>query len=115
MLGDQDNCTEWVAGAPVPDNAIVSVPFEALLLMLMLPEALPVLAGAKVAVRVTDWPGVKIVPADTPLALKPAPDTITFEMVMLALPALVSVKVCWPLLAMLTEPKLKLVELAFRM
>ena len=52
-------------------------------------------------------------PADIPLALKPAPETATFETVTFAVPAFVSVAVCVLLLETLTLPKLRLVELAF--
>lgn len=114
VLAVQLKVTEWEALAPVPEREMVSVPFEALLAMLMLPLALPVLAGLNVAVSVTDLPAATIVPADTPLALKPAPDSVTFEMVTLAVPAFVRVTVLSLLLETSTEPKFKLLVLAFR-
>ena len=114
VLAVQFKVTEWAALAPVPEREMVSAPFEALLAMLMLPLALPVLAGLNVAVSVTDLPAATIVPADTPLALKPAPEMRTFEMITLALPEFVSVTVCWVLLETSTEPKFKLLVLAFR-
>jgi hypothetical protein len=51
-------------------------------------------------------------PADTPLALKPGPEMLTFEIVTLELPAFVSVAVRRLLLPVFTFPKLKLVGLA---
>jgi hypothetical protein len=54
---------------------------------------------------------VSISPEVTPLALKPAPDTPTFEMVTLALPLLVSATLSELLLPVFTLPKLKLVVL----
>ena len=46
-------------------------------------------------------------PEETPLALKPAPETVTFETVTLALPAFVSVTDFVLLLDTFTFPKLK--------
>jgi hypothetical protein len=55
-----------------------------------------------------------MVPADTPLALKPAPATLTLEMVTFSVPAFVSVTLCTLLLDTFTLPKLRLVALALR-
>jgi hypothetical protein len=65
--------------------------FEALLDTVTLPVKFPVDAGVNVALKVAICPGVKIKPVDTPLAVKPAPEMLTFEMVTLEFPALVSV------------------------
>jgi len=53
-----------------------------------------------------------MVPADTPLVLKPAPAMLTLEMVTFSVPALVSVTLCTLLLDTFTLPKLRLVVLA---
>lgn len=53
-------------------------------------------------------------PEETPVALKPAPETVTFEMVMLEFPAFVSVTVFALLLETSTLPKLKDDELELR-
>jgi len=53
-------------------------------------------------------------PAGTPLALKPAPETLTFETVTLELPGLVMVTVRGLLLPVFTPPKLKLDGVALR-
>src|SRR6266478_9871863 len=84
----------------------------ALLVTETLPVTLPVAAGAKVTFKVAVCPGVRIVPADTPLALKPAPEMLTFEIVTLELPELVSVTARVLLAPVFTLPKLKLVGLA---
>jgi hypothetical protein len=81
--------------------------FVALLATDTLPAALPDAAGAKVAVKVAVCPGLRISPEETPLALKPAPETVTFETVTLELPAFVSVTDCVLLLDTFTLPKLK--------
>lgn len=49
--------------------------------------------GSKVTLTVAVWFGVRVVPEERPLALKPLPDTLTEETVTLALPVLVSVTV----------------------
>jgi hypothetical protein len=81
--------------------------FVALLATETLPVALPAPAGANVAVKVAVCPGVRMRPEETPLALKPAPETVTFETVTLELPPFVSVTDCVPLLDTFTFPKLK--------
>jgi len=79
-----------------------------------LPVTLPVPAGAKTTFKVADCPGVTTNPADTPLALKPAPETLMFEMVTLELPEFVSVTGRVLLALVFTFPKFKLVGLALR-
>ena len=98
---------------PVPESAIVVEEFVALLATMTLPVALPAVAGANVALRVVVWPGVRITP-DAPLALKPAPETLTFEMVMFELPALVRVTFWLLLLPIVTLPKFMAAEDALR-
>jgi hypothetical protein len=56
--------------------------------------------------------GVSVSPALTPLALNPAPVTVTALIVTLEFPLFVKVTFCEPLLPSPTFPKLKLVGLA---
>jgi hypothetical protein len=115
VLAIQDNMTEWVTGAtPVPARAIVCVPPDALLATSMLPVIAPLAAGVNVAFKVAVWPGVRTVPADRPLALNPAPEMLTFEIVTFAVPAFVSVTLCELLLETFTLPKVRLAELTLR-
>jgi hypothetical protein len=86
--------------------------FVALLVTDALPVTLPVAAGAKVTFNVAVCPGVRIVPADTPLELKPAPEMLVFEIVTLELPEFVSVTGRVLLARVFMSPKLKLVGLA---
>jgi hypothetical protein len=86
----------------------------ALLATEILPVMLPAAAGAKVAVRVAVCAGARISPEETPAALKPAPETVTFETVTLEFPAFVSVTVFVLLLDTFTLPKLKDDELELR-
>src|SRR5258708_24982362 len=97
---------------PLPDNETDVGEFVALLMAAALPVTLPVAAGAKVTFKVAVCAGVRIVPVDTPLALKPAPEMLTFEIATLELPEFVSVTVRRLLLPVFTFPKLKLVGLA---
>src|ERR1700681_3444537 len=103
-----------MAVIPVPESKMESGEFVALLATETLPVALPAAAGAKVAVKVAVCPGVRISPEETPVALKPAPETVTFEIAMLELPALVSVADWVLLLDRFTLPKLKDDELELR-
>jgi len=86
--------------------------FVALLVAVTLPVTLPVAAGAKVTFKVVVCPGVRVVPADTPLALKPAPETVMFEIATLELPEFVSVTRRVLLALVFTSPKLRLAGLA---
>jgi hypothetical protein len=88
----------------VPESEIESGELLAVLATETLPLALLAAEGVKVAVSVTFWPGVRICPEETPLALNPAPEMVTLEMLTLELPALVSVTVCVPLLDRFTLP-----------
>jgi hypothetical protein len=93
---------------------MVSGEFEALLATATLPVMLPAAEGLNVAVKVVVCPGLKMSPVETPLALKPAPEMLTLEIVTFEVPALVSVTFWLPLLDTFTLPKCKAVELALR-
>jgi hypothetical protein len=76
------------------------------------PVRIPVAAGVKVAFSIAVCPGVKICPVDTPLAVYPAPEILTLEMVTFEFPVLVNVtprRLLWP---RPTFPKLRLVAFA---
>jgi hypothetical protein len=114
VLGDQVRDTEWLTAAtPVPDSVMESGELVALLATDTLPVALPAAAGVNVAVKVAVCPGVRISPDETPEALKPAPEIVTFEIVIVEFPAFVSVTFCVPLLDTVTLPKLTEEELEF--
>jgi hypothetical protein len=110
VLAVHSSATECV---PVPDKLIVVGEFVALLAMVMLaPLTTPGVVGANVTVRVADCPGVSTVPLEMPLALNPAPTTVTLEIVMLEFPLLVIDVVDEALLPSFTFPKLKVVGFA---
>jgi hypothetical protein len=91
----------------VPESEIESGELVALLATETLPVALPAAAGVKLAVKVAVCPAARMSPEETPVALKPAPETATFEIVMLEFPAFVSVTLLVLLLDTFTLPKLK--------
>jgi hypothetical protein len=114
VLGDQVRDTEWLTAAtPVPDSVMASGELVALLATDTLPVALPAADGVNVAVKIAVCPGVRISPDETPEALKPAPEIVTFEIVIVEFPAFVSVTFCVPLLDTVTLPKLTEEELEF--
>src|ERR1019366_932311 len=115
VLGVQDRRTECATAAtPAPERLILSGEFVAVLVTVTLPVTLPVAAGVNVTFKVAVCPGVKMIPVDTPPALKPAPRMLTFEMETLEFPALVSVTFWLAVLDRFTLPKLNAVELEFR-
>ena len=84
----------------------------ALLATLTLPVAAPAVDGVNVAVRVAVCPGVRIKPVESPLALKPAPETLTLDTVTVEFPELVRVTVLLLVVDKLMLPKLNEVTLA---
>jgi hypothetical protein len=77
----------------VPLSAIVSGEPGALLVIEMLPEVLPVAAGANLAVNEVFEPALIVTGVVRPDMLKPVPDADAAEIVMLAVPEFVSVMV----------------------
>src|SRR5216684_2747846 len=84
----------------------------ALLVMETLPLALPVADGANCALNVVLPPAASVSGTDKPVMLKPVPEALAAEIVTLAVPGLLNVKVCVPLLPISTFPKLKFEGLA---
>lgn len=91
---------------PVPLSAIERVGLDAVVEIVMLPEALPAAVGAKVAVHEACAPAAMLCPALMPLAAKPAPEVLTELIVTAPAPEFVSVMVCWLLLPTTTPLKL---------
>src|ERR1700683_1705934 len=79
---------------------------------MLAPVTAPAVVGSNVTVSVAVWPGVRIVPFVTPLALNPAPVAVSPDIVTLALPVFVSVEVCELDVFTVCVPKLKLAGLA---
>lgn len=89
---------------PVPVSGTVTVELLALLVIVMLPEALPAVVGANCAMKLVLWLAASVNGAEIPAAVKPLPLALTAEIVALALPLFVSVMVCCPLLPTATFP-----------
>jgi hypothetical protein len=68
--------------------------------------------GVNVTFTVADCPGVSTVPTGKPVALKPAPETLTFETVTFELPVLEIEIDCEEVLPTFTLPKARLAGLA---
>lgn len=86
--------------------------FVALLVIVTPPVTTPADVGAKVTVNTTDCPAVSVCVDVTPPALKPAPDTVTCEIVTLEFPTFVSVTFCELVLPTVTLLKFRLVGFA---
>jgi hypothetical protein len=113
VLAVQASATVWgVIEMPVPETLIVAGELVALLEIVTEALTAPAADGANCTVTVTDWLGVRVSPEATPLVLKAALETPTFEIVTLALPLLVSTALSELLLPTFTFPKLKLVVLS---
>ncbi len=108
VLGVQDKETVWI---PAPEMAVTTGEFVALLATVTLPVTLPLDDGSKVTVSVAACPADKISPADMPSVTKPAPETMTLEIVMSEFPALTSVTLWLAELDIATLPKLNAGEL----
>jgi hypothetical protein len=88
VLAFQLSSTECV---PVPERLmVVGEPVALLATLTFAPVTAPPFVGENVTVRVTDCPGIRTVPFDTPLTENPAPVVATAEIVMFELPLFVS-------------------------
>ena len=75
---------------PTPARLTVKVGFDALLVIVTPPVALPVAVGANFAVNDAVWPAFSVI-GFSPLILKPLPDAIPCEIAIALAPAFVSV------------------------
>ena len=77
---------------PTPVVWIVTGELNCALAIEMLPEVLPVVVGAKVAVNVKLLPGDRVNGSDAPATLKPVPVALAWEIVTGLLPEFVMVR-----------------------
>ncbi len=80
---------------PVPLRLTRVGELDALLVTVMLPLALPAVAGRKAAVNGVDCPAARVMGKLSPLRLKPAPLAVAAVIVTLDEPVFVNVTVCW--------------------
>jgi hypothetical protein len=78
-----------------------------LLVKVTLPITFPAADGVNVTVSMADWPGAMIDPAEMPLALKPGPEIVTFEKVILLVSEFLMVTLRLPVEPTATLPKFK--------
>ena len=97
---------------PIPERVKESVEFEASLVTVMPPVALPALVGANVTVRVAVWEGFTVAGTVMPLTLKPLPLVVMAEMWTAALPVFVITICLAELEPVFTFPKLRLIGFA---
>jgi len=108
VLGDHVRATECdTTATPEPDKLIDVGELLASLVTVTLPVMVPELAGANVTLSIAVCAGARMRPAETPLGVKPAPVTLTFEIVTLVLPEFVNVTPKLLLLPTVTFPKLR--------
>ena len=88
---------------PTPTNATVKVEFDALLVMVTAPVALPAEVGANAAVNDVVWPAFSVI-GFSPLMLKPVPDAAACEIAIALAPEFVSVTVWLALVPSVTLP-----------
>jgi hypothetical protein len=89
----------------VPVSGMETVGSFALLVIVMLPDAVPAVVGANCAMKLVLWLAPSVSGAESPTAEKPLPLALTAEIVVLVVPVFFSVMVCWPLLPTATLPK----------
>jgi len=83
-----EGITEMAGCTPVPLREMVAGELVALLTTLREPAELPTLAGAKLTEIGRLWPGARVTAPEKPLAVKPEPEQVTWEMLTLPVPAL---------------------------
>ena len=93
---------------PVPDRPIVSDDGVPLVAKVMLPLADPEADGVNTALNMTLLPATIVLDVESPVWLKPVPDTVTCEKVSVALPLFLRVIGCELLFPTLTAEKLTL-------
>ena len=87
-----DGTAEIFGIMPTPLNVAVKFGLLALLVTVTLPVAVPMIVGMKVILKETWLPGARLSGRVVPLVVKPVPVTATFEIEMLLVALLVTVK-----------------------
>ena len=95
LVGTTDIC----GCIPAPESEIVAGELVALLTTDTLPDTLPATVGANPTLSEALCPAARLSGNGIPLTLKPAPVTLTCEMITVLFPELVRATVCVPLAA----------------
>jgi hypothetical protein len=109
FIGEIEITADCPALVPVPLSPTTTLGVDESLVIVMLPERLPVVGGTRLALNVAVWPAATLNGAVTPLNEKPDPVTEMFEMFNATLPVLVTVIACELVTPVTTLPKLMLV------
>ena len=91
---------------PDPDSETVNGELVALLVMVTLPELLPVVVGANVTLSTVDCPAARVSGTVRPVKLNPVPLTLAWETNTLEFPELVRARLCAVLVPVVMLPKL---------
>jgi hypothetical protein len=91
-VGLADNNKLWLTLVPL--NGTVTREFGALLVIVIVPTALPEVAGEKRTVKAVDWPGATVVGSVGPVIPNPVPPIVACEIIKLAFPESRTVSVC---------------------
>jgi len=97
---------------PDPESEITWGEFVALLVIVTLPERLPVVVGSNVTLKEVDCPAASVSGSAEAVAVNPAPLSLICEMVTLELPVFATVTLCVALVPVVRLPKLREVGLA---
>jgi hypothetical protein len=100
--------SDWVEATPVPLSGIASGEPAPLFTRETDPLSLPAEVGENTALNFTLAPTAIVIGAERPLVLNPVPDTLTCEIVALAVPVFIRLMVCELVLPATTLPKLTL-------
>jgi hypothetical protein len=101
-----------VAATPVPLSEIVVGELGALLTSCIDPVTLPAALGPNTASNVAALPAAMVTGAVIPVVLKPVPETVTEEIVTVALPPFVRLMVCELFVPVVTLPNAAVVGVA---
>jgi hypothetical protein len=101
-----------VAATPVPLREIVNGELGALLTSVTDPVTLPAALGPNTALNVVALPAAIVTGAVIPVVLKPAPETVTEEIVTVELPPLFRLTVCELFVPVVTLPNAAVVGVA---
>ena len=101
-----------VAATPVPLREIVIGEFGALLTSVIDPVTLPAALGPNTALNVVALPAPMVTGAAIPVVLNPAPETVTEEIVTVAVPPFVRLTVCELFIPVVTLPNAAVVGVA---
>jgi hypothetical protein len=101
-------------GSATPEAVTTTGALRSLLEIVMVPESLPIVGGAKLAEKVVLCPVDSVMGSVGPVTVMPVPDAVACEIVTATVPELVSVTLCLLVDPTATAPKFTTVGLGVR-